>query len=91
MTRCDCKGRIYLKEALRARYRERFVVIEAPDAILLPVPDDPVTDLAELGRAIPNLSLKALKSRIRQRGKKEAMSRSPTDGLRSSQTLVTRI
>ena len=52
-TQCDAKGRIYLREKTRARYGKRFVVVEAPDEIiLLPIPDDPVADLAEFGKPL---------------------------------------
>ncbi len=72
ITECDRKGRIYLKEALRSRYGHRFIVVEAPDElVLLPVPDDPVDDLAELGRKLPRASLRRLRAKILARAKKE--------------------
>lgn len=72
ITKCDGKGRIYLKEALRSRYGDRFMIVEAPDElVLLPVPDDAVHDLAELGRRLPKASMKQLRASILARAKKE--------------------
>ncbi len=71
---CDRKGRLYLKEALRSRYGEKFVIVEAPhELILLPVPKDPVKDLAELGRPLRKHSLVSIKRRIREQAKWEAI------------------
>ena len=72
ITKCDRKGRIYLKEALRSRYGDRFIVVEASDElVLLPVPDDPVDDLAELGQKLPTASMKQLRASILARAKTE--------------------
>ena len=71
---CDAKGRIYLREKTREKYGERFVVVEAPDEIiLLPIPKDPVADLAELGKPLRHLSLRQIKAKIRERAKKEVL------------------
>lgn len=73
-TQCDQKGRIQLKQAVREKYGEKFVIVEAPDKILLlPVPRDPVRDLEELGRPLRGISMKALKKRIRARAEEEAL------------------
>ena len=48
------------------------MVIEAPDElVLLPVPDDPVDDLAKLGRKLPRADLRQLRASILARAKKE--------------------
>ena len=65
--KCDQKGRIYLKQAIRARYGDKFVVVDLPDGVLLrPVPRDPVADLAERGRPIRGMSLRQLRAAIRK-------------------------
>ena len=75
---CDAKGRIYLREKTRKKYGKKFVVVEAPgELILLPIPDDPVKDLEELGKPLRGLSIKEIKRRIRERAMKEVL-----DGLR---------
>lgn len=74
-TRCDSKGRIYLKEAIRSKYGEQFVVVEEPSEIVLrPLPEDPVKDLEELGKDLRGHSIKEVKRRIRERAIKEALS-----------------
>lgn len=73
-TKCDTRGRVYLRETLRSTYGENFVVIEAEAGILLlPVPDDPVKDLARLGRPLHGVSVEQIKARIAKRAAKEAM------------------
>ena len=72
ITKCDKKGRIHLRESLRSRYGERFMVVEATDElVLLPVPDDPVEDLGELGGKLPNISLQQLRAKILERARRE--------------------
>ena len=44
---------------------------------LLPIPDNPLQDLAELGKPLKSHSLKAIKKKIRQKAKEEVF-----DGLR---------
>ncbi len=69
---CDSKGRLYLKEALRTRYGEKFIIVETPKSVLLlPVPKDPIKDLSEIGKALKGRSLKDLKKHIRQSAVKE--------------------
>jgi len=71
--KCDERGRLYLKEAVRTRYGEEFILVEAPEEILLlPVPADPLQDLAELGKKLPKLSLRELRTGIRRRAQQEA-------------------
>ena len=74
-TKCDTRGRLYLRETLRSEYGERFVVIEAgPGILLLPVPDDPVEDLAHLGRALRGVTLAQIKERAARRASREAQA-----------------
>ncbi len=48
------------------------MIVEAPDGVLLlPVPEDPVRDLEELGEPIRGMSLEAVKQRIRRRARVE--------------------
>lgn len=72
--RCDSKGRLQLWQALRKRYGTRFAIVAAPGRlILIPVPDDPVKDLAELGKPLRGLSIRQIKARIRARAVQEAL------------------
>ena len=72
-SKCDSKGRLYLRESVRDRYGEQFVVVQAPDRlILLPVPSDAVSDLRQLGKPLRGLSLKQIKRQIANQAEKEA-------------------
>jgi len=71
---CDKNGRIYLKRRLRARYGEKFIVLEtARDIVLLPVPRDPVRALQEIGKPLRGYSIAQIKAMIREQAEKEAL------------------
>ncbi len=71
-TTCDKKGRIHLRESIRARYGEKFVVVEMPDELVLrPVPKNPVRDLEEIGRTLKGRSVKELKELIHEQARRE--------------------
>ena len=70
--KCDPKGRLYIRRSWRERYGNEFIVVAAPnELILMPVPQDPVSDLAELGKALPEVSLKKLRAGIRRQAELE--------------------
>ena len=69
---CDEEGRIQLGPQVRQRYGRRFFVLEAPgELVLLPVAEDPVKDLQEIGRSLRGLSVEDLKRRIDEQADKE--------------------
>jgi hypothetical protein len=69
---CDEEGRIQLGPELRQRYGRRFFIVEAPgELVLLPVAEDPVKDLQELGRSLRGLSVEDLKRRIDEEAQRE--------------------
>jgi len=71
-TTCDRKGRVYLRESVRAKYGDKFVLLEAPgELVLLPVPKDPVKDLEELGKPLRHLSLREIRRIIDRRARQE--------------------
>ncbi len=72
--RCDKKGRIYLREAIRSKYGRRFRVIEGDgELIFLPVPDDPVEALAKLGKILGKVPREEIRKAARRRARKEAL------------------
>ena len=74
-TKCDSEGRLYLRESIRSRHGVEFVIVETSSGLLLlPVPDDPAADLAELGKKLADLSVKDIKKRLRKRALAEALS-----------------
>ena len=74
-TRCDNKGRLYLREATREKYGTEFVIVETPDEIvLLPVPEDPIEELSRLGKPLKRYSLAQIKKMIQKAAREEALS-----------------
>jgi bifunctional DNA-binding transcriptional regulator/antitoxin component of YhaV-PrlF toxin-antitoxin module len=77
-TSVDERGRLYLPKEVRERYGERFRIVRLHDGIkLLPVPDDPVEDLAEALEPIKE----ATPADLSEAAEEEAM-REITDDLR---------
>lgn len=71
--KCDKKGRLYLSTDLRSKYGAVFAVVELPDELLLlPLPDDPVAHLRELGKDLAGYSLDELKDTIAEAAVEEA-------------------
>ena len=69
---CDEKGRIQLSPEVRQRYGRKFFLVEAPrELVLLPVAEDPVKDLQEIGRSLRGLSVEDLKRRIDEQAERE--------------------
>ena len=69
---CDKKGRILLSEAIRSKYGDKFVLLEAPgELVLLPVPKDPVKDLEELGKPLRHMSLREIEKMAYRQAMKE--------------------
>ncbi|MBX8635169.1 MAG: AbrB family transcriptional regulator [Thermoplasmata archaeon] len=61
----DRNGRIYLPSRLRRGLGKKFLVLrEGNRLVLVPLPDDPAKDLAELGKNHPGRSLKQFRAEI---------------------------
>lgn len=72
ITQCDNRGRVYLGKKIREKYGETFIILEDKDKlILVPVSNEPIKDLEELGTQLPRKSLKALRKDILKEAKKE--------------------
>lgn len=71
-TRCDKKGRIYLRPSICTKYGRDFLVVEKPgELVLLPVPADPLKDLREWGKPLRGMSLKEIKRAIQDQAEEE--------------------
>ena len=69
---CDAKGRVYLGEKVRAKYGDRFLLVQAPSEILLvPVPDDGVAALRRASRKLRGKTMKELKRAIAEQARQE--------------------
>lgn len=60
---CDDRGRLLLTKDVREEYGEKFILVRASgELVLIPIPDDPIKDLQELGQKLPkHLSINQLK------------------------------
>ncbi|SHL60900.1 hypothetical protein SAMN05444342_4241 [Haladaptatus paucihalophilus DX253] len=76
-TKTDERGRLYLSKDLRARYGERFHVVEYQDRIeLVPVDEDPLEGLREaVGDAFEGKSV----DELRQEGRDQAVDDAEND------------
>lgn len=66
------RGRVYLKDTLRKRYGESFVVVDNGSGVsLLPMPEDAIADLADSVKDLPEQTLDQLQARIKERAARE--------------------
>ncbi|HOW73367.1 MAG TPA: AbrB family transcriptional regulator [Phycisphaerae bacterium] len=71
-TECDENGRLPLGSELRHRYGTKSYIVEMPEKlVLLPVPDDPVKDLREIGRRLKGKTIRELRQAIEQQAMEE--------------------
>ena len=69
---CDDRGRLYLPKDFREKYGNRFYFVEMAGEIrLVPKPTDPLKELEELGKLLPEKEIKELKKEIREEAEKE--------------------
>jgi len=70
--RIDENGYLQLPAALRAKYGEKFLVLEKPgEVVLLPLPADPVKDLREWGKPLQRMSMAEIKRAIEEQAEEE--------------------
>jgi len=74
---CDDRGRILLPKDVRDRYGKEFVLVKAPDeVVLIPVPKDPLKTLQEEGKKLPkHMSVIELKKMARDLAVEQALER----------------
>ncbi len=72
ITTYDDKGRVYIPKKYQHRLSKRVFIVETKEGLLLvPVPDDPVAVLEEIGKSLPAMTLEQLKSEIMKQAAKE--------------------
>ncbi|MCF2136838.1 MAG: AbrB family transcriptional regulator [Candidatus Thorarchaeota archaeon] len=72
IVRLDERGRVCIPKAMREKTGNTFFIVETQRGILLvPVPSDPVKQLAEIGRKIPELSIEELRRAIAEQAQVE--------------------
>ncbi len=72
IVKCDAKGRVYIPKKMQEKLTKEAFAVETPDGILLiPISDDPVAELEQLGKKLPQLTLKGLKEEILKQAQEE--------------------
>ncbi|MEX2684267.1 MAG: AbrB family transcriptional regulator [Candidatus Sigynarchaeota archaeon] len=72
MTTCDDKGRVYIPKKYQDKLTKRVFIVKIQEGLLLvPVPDDPIATLEEIGKSLPAVTLKQLKMEIMKQANEE--------------------
>lgn len=72
ITTYDDKGRVYIPKKYQHKLSKHVLIVDTRDGLLLvPVPDDPVAVLEEIGKTLPAMTLKQLKSEIMKQAAEE--------------------
>ena len=67
----DKQGRIYLPKRLKKDLGRKFFAVKVnKDIMLVPVPSDPVKELARIGKGLPKKSVKRLRKEILEEASK---------------------
>ncbi|NJE00710.1 AbrB/MazE/SpoVT family DNA-binding domain-containing protein [Thermococcus sp. JdF3] len=65
LARVDSRGRLYLPKELRENLPREVYLVRVDDGILIvPKPDDPVKELEELGKDLPDVPIEELRREI---------------------------
>ena len=72
ITTYDDKGRVYIPKKYQDKLSKRVFVVDTQEGLLLiPVPDDPIATLEEIGKGLPAMTLKQLKAEIMKQAAEE--------------------
>jgi len=75
ISKIDSKGRIYIPKKFRSRIKGDIYIVELNQGLLiLPIPNDPIKELEEAGKGLPDLSFSEFKEAIQVETDKELKS-----------------
>ena len=73
LTQIDSKGRLYIPKAIRKNLPKEVYLVKLNEGILIvPKPENPLKELEELGRKLPDKSIRELRKEILEEATKEA-------------------
>lgn len=76
MAKCDEKGRLYIPKKYQSKIKRDVYIIELKEGLLIvPIPEDPITELKDIGKALPKKSLAEFKAIIEEEAMKEIMKK----------------
>lgn len=65
ISKVDSRGRLYIPKSMRSKVGDEVYLVETPNGILIiPKPRDPMKELEELGKSLPDVSPEKLKREI---------------------------
>ena len=68
----DAKGRLYIPKELRDEIGKEVFLIRTPNGILIvPKPEDPISELEKLGKKLPDKPIEELKQDILKEAERE--------------------
>ncbi|NJE00069.1 AbrB/MazE/SpoVT family DNA-binding domain-containing protein [Thermococcus sp. LS1] len=72
LAKVDSKGRLYLPKSIRKGIsREVYLVDLNGEILIVPKPEDPLMELEELGKLLPDKSIEELKKEILEEALRE--------------------
>ncbi|WP_456396119.1 AbrB/MazE/SpoVT family DNA-binding domain-containing protein [Thermococcus sp.] len=73
LAKVDQKGRLYLPKELRKNLPKEVYLVRVDDGILIvPKPEDPLKELEELGKNLPDIPIEEIKVEILKEAEKLA-------------------
>ncbi|EEB74029.1 AbrB/MazE/SpoVT family DNA-binding domain-containing protein [Thermococcus sp. AM4] len=73
LARVDSRGRLYIPKELRKNLSGEVYLVRVAEGILIvPKPEDPLGELEELGKKLPDVSLEELRREILKEAEKLA-------------------
>ncbi len=65
ISKIDEKGRLYLPKKIRRGLKGKvYVVRMGNEVVIIPIPEDPVSELAEIGRKLPDKPVREFRKEI---------------------------
>ncbi len=72
LAKIDSKGRLYIPKKIRKKLGNEVYLVEMDDGIIvIPKPKDPLKELEEIGKSLPDKSIEELKKEILRLAMKE--------------------
>lgn len=72
LAKIDAKGRLYIPKKLRKKLGSEVYLVEMEEKIIvIPKPDDPLKELEEIGKSLPDKSIEELRKEILKQAMEE--------------------